>query len=132
MRKPSPASEIRSRLVRAVFSRKHATRTARELPEHWDELVDEGIRLGLTASDAQREATLRLGSPDQLATEFTARLQQSTFLGRHPTFSFGMLAITLTALWWVAFGSLVSQALGLFNFDPKIHGNVEPRLQTLD
>ena len=132
MHKPSPAAEIRTRLLRAGFSRNHATRTARELQEHFDELVDEGLRLGLTEPDARREATLRLGSPETLATQFTMRLRQSTFLGRHPSFSFGALAITLTAFWWIAFGSLVSQALGLFTFDPKIHGNVEPRLQTLD
>jgi hypothetical protein len=132
MRKPSPVAEIRTHLLRAGFSRKHATRTARELQEHWDELVDEGVRLGLSEADAQREATLRLGSPETLATEFSTRLQQSTFLGRHPIFSFGMLALTLTTLWWVGLGSAVAQACGLFNFDPKIHGNVEPRLQMLD
>src|SRR5688572_23151 len=113
MRKPSPAADIQKRLLRAGFSRKHAIRTARELQEHWDDLVDEGFRLGLTEADAQREATLRLGSPEELAAEFTTRLQQSSWVGRHPASAFAMLALTLTLLWWIAFGSVAAQACGL-------------------
>src|SRR3954467_10455754 len=108
MRKPSFGAEIRSRLLRAGFSRVYANRSARELQEHWDEIVDECLRNGLSESAAQNEAATRFGSADALAKEFTARMERSSCLRRHPVLGFSVLALALTILWWVAFGSLTA------------------------
>src|SRR6185436_5393415 len=96
MRKPSIVGEVRTRLLRAGFSRAYANRAAHELQEHWNEIIDESLRNGLTEWEAEREASMRLGSPAQLAQEFSDRLQKSSWLGRHPSLGFGALALTLT------------------------------------
>jgi hypothetical protein len=114
MRKASIVSEIRSRLLRAGFSRVYANRAARELQEHWDEIVDECLRDGLCECAAQSEAAARLGSADPLAKEFTTRMERSSWLGRHAVIGFSGLALALTILWWVSFGSLAASLCGLF------------------
>jgi len=114
MRKPSFGAEIRSRLLRAGFSRVYANRSARELQEHWDEIVAECLRNGLSESAAQNQAATRLGSADALANEFTARMERSSWLGRHPVLGFALLGLALTILWWVSFGSLAASLCGLF------------------
>jgi hypothetical protein len=132
MRNTPIASKVRKRLLRAGFSRTYANRAARELQEHWEELVDEGLRNGLSELDAQHEASARVGSTEKLAQEFAERLQNSSWLARHPSLGFGLLALTLTAVWWVAFGSLAANICGLFSTDdPKISANIGPRLQAL-
>ena len=115
MRKSPLTAEVRTRLLRAGFARTYANRTARELNEHWREMVDEGVRGGLTQLDAEREASNRLGSPEELAKEFVARLQGSSWLGRYPTFGFAALALSLTILWWVIVGSAVAEYCGVFS-----------------
>jgi hypothetical protein len=114
MREPSISSELRLLLLRAGFGRTYANRGARELQEHWEEIIDECLRNGLSETDAQNEATARLGSADALAKEFTARMQRCSWLGRHPVIGFSFLAIALTLLWWVSFGSLAANACGVF------------------
>jgi hypothetical protein len=114
MRKPSIGAEIRSRLLRAGFGRVYANRAARELQEHWDEIVEECLRSGIPERDAQKEAANRLGSPDDLANEYTARMQGSSWLGRHPVLGFSVLALALTILWWISFGSLAASVCGVF------------------
>ena len=114
MRNPSIGAEIRRHLLRAGFSWRYANRAARELQEHWDEIINECLRNGFSESDAQNEAATRLGSPDDLAKEFTARMQRSSWLGQHPVIGFSVLALVLTILWWVSFGSLAASACGVF------------------
>ena len=115
MRNSSLPAEVRTRLLRAGFSRAYANRAARELHEHWSEIVDEGLASGLTQIQAEQEASNRLGPSGPLAAEFIARLQKSFWLGRNPTFAFGMLALTLTILWWILIGSAAAQFGGLFS-----------------
>jgi hypothetical protein len=114
MLKLSSAIELRKRLLRAGFTRAHANRAALELQEHWEDMVEEGLRAGLNKDEAEREASTRVGSPEALTHEFVARLENSSWLGRYPTFGFAMLALTLTILWWVTIGSAAAQYCGLF------------------
>ena len=114
MRKPSIGAEIRRHLLRHGFSRTYANRAARELQEHWDEIIDECLRNGFSESDAQKQAAIRLGSADVLAKEFAARMQRSSWLGRHPAIGFSVLALAITILWWVSFGSVAANICGLF------------------
>lgn len=122
MRKLSLIAEVRNRLLRAGFAQAYADRTARELQEHWSEIVDEGLRAGLTRAESEREASKRLGSSESLADEFIACLQNSSWLGRYPTFGFAALALALTVLWWLAVGSAVAQFCGLFSDAPSAKG----------
>jgi len=114
MRKRSIALEIRRHLLRAGFSRRYANRSARELQEHWNEIIDECLRNGFSDSEAKNEAAIRLGSADVLAKEFAARMQRSSWLGRHPVIGFSVLALALTILWWISFGSVAANICGLF------------------
>ena len=133
MRNTSMTSEVRRRLLRHGFSRSYANRARQELQEHSEELIEEGLRNGLSEIDAEREALARLGSIDELTKEFCARMQNSSWLGRHPSLGFGLLALTLTILWWVGFGSLGAEICGLFSTDdPKVVATISPRLQELD
>jgi hypothetical protein len=133
MRKAAIASEVQRRLLQHGFSRSYAQRAARELQEHWEELIEEGLRNGLSQMEAQREALARMGPTEELAKEFCARMQNSSWLGRYPSLGFGLMALTLTILWWVGFGSLGAEVCGLFSTsDPKIAATISPRLQALD
>jgi hypothetical protein len=122
MPKTSLITEVRNRLLRAGFSSTYANRAARELHEHCAEIIDEGLRLGLTQAEAEREAFNRLGSSEALADEFIVRLQSSSWLGRYPTIGFAVLALALTVLWWVGVGSAVAQYCGLFSDAPSANG----------
>lgn len=114
MLKLSQAIELRRRLLRAGFSRAYASRAARELQEHWEDMVEEGTRAGLNRGEAEGEASTRIGSPETLISEFVARLEKSSWLGRYPTLGFAMLALILIIVWWVALGSAAAQYCGLF------------------
>src|SRR5437868_10492256 len=109
-RKSSVAIEVRKRLLRAGMSRAYAMRSAQELQDHWLDMIDEEMRSGLTEREAESEATARLGSGETLAAEFSARMRESSWLGRNPSFGFAMLALVLTIVWWAGFGSLAVNA----------------------
>lgn len=114
MLKLSQAIELRKRLLRAGFARAYANRAALELQEHWEDMVEEGARAGLNKDEAKREASTRVGSPEALTSQFVARLEKSSWLGRYPTLGFALLALMLTIVWWVAIGSAAAQYCGLF------------------
>src|SRR3954470_12660904 len=132
MRKISMPKEVRKRLLRAGFARSYANRTAQELQEHWKEIVEEALTAGASREEAKAEAAARLGSPESLANELIERMQQSSWLGRNPTFGFGMIAIMLTLLWWILLGSLAANFCGLFASDPKTATDVPIKLEALD
>lgn len=122
MRKTSLITEVRNRLLRAGFASTYVNRAAQELHEHWSEIVDEGVRAGLTQAESEREASNRLGPSESLADEFIIRLQRSSWLGRYPTLGFAALALALTILWWMVVGSAVAQYCGLFSDAPSAGG----------
>jgi hypothetical protein len=131
MRNPSFSNDVRKRLLRAGFDRSYAERAARELQDHWDDLIDEGIRSGLSEREAITEAANRFGSADDLAREISTRMQHSSWLGRNPTFAFGMLAITLTILWWVTLGSAAAEYCGLLAPDEKNPAKIPIKIELL-
>src|SRR5688572_1038127 len=100
MRKESISCEVRRGLLRAGFGRDYADRTARELREHWEDLVEESIRQGLSRSEAEAQATSQLGGAQELSAQLTTRLPRTSWLGRNPTIGFTALALFTTYLWW--------------------------------
>lgn len=120
MRKSSTPLEVRKRLLRHGFGRAYADRTARELEDHWDEVIGSLLAAGMSLDEAETEAVRRLGSAKALADELTLRMRQSSWLGRYPTLAFAMIALTLTMIWWVSFGSLAASFCGIFRDTPAI------------
>ena len=124
MRSINLITEVRKRLLRAGFARAYADRAARELHEHWNDILQEGIRNGLDETEAAVEAAARLGSAKDLADELSERMQQTSWLSRNPTSGFAVLALALTVLWWCGLGSAAAAVTGIFTFDHKIPGIV--------
>src|SRR5688572_24957535 len=87
------SGEVRRRLLREGFSRTYANRTARELQEHWEEIVEERVADGVSEGEAIEEASRRLGSAETIAEELCLRMRDSSWLGRNPTFGFLMVAL---------------------------------------
>jgi hypothetical protein len=101
---------------------------ARELQEHWTESFSEGLRTGLSETDAAAEASKRLGSAEDLAEEFSTRMQRSTWLARNPTLGFSALGLVLTILWWICLGAVAAEINGLFEWDRKVPGSIQPNI----
>jgi len=119
MRKPSIADTVRKRLLREGFSRGYANRAARELTEHWHDLVDESLRQGHSIAEAEAYATSQLGATEPLGQEFATRLRNSSWLGRNPTAGFTILAIVTTYIWWAILVLAASSVSGLYDWDSK-------------
>src|SRR5688500_16492626 len=100
MHNPPIADAIRRRLLNEGFARAYADRTARELREHWEDLVEESIRQGLTRSEAEAQANLQLGVARQIGDQLATRLRETSWLGRYPTAAFAGLAVVATVIWW--------------------------------
>lgn len=129
MHNSSTPGEVRRRLLRKGFDRAYAERAAHELTEHWQDLVAEFQRQGLSPADAEREAHMRLGQPSEIADDLFERMQAASFLARHPTSSFAMVALMLTLLSWVALLALAGAATGLIGWDPKSADALAPRVE---
>jgi len=113
MRELNLIEEVRTRLVRKGFSRRYAGRATEELWDHYCELIAEVERQGKMRADAKRDAAARLGDATELADEIFERLRATSWLGRNPSISFGMLALMLTILWWGALAVPAAWACGL-------------------
>lgn len=122
-------SEVRRLLLRKGFGRAYASRAAEELAEHQRDLVAEFQRQGLPPSDAEREAHARLGQPGEIADDLFERMQATSFLARHPTSAFAVLALMLTLVWWVGLLSLAGAAAGLIGWNPNSGENIAPRVE---
>jgi hypothetical protein len=128
MRNVPIATEVRQRLVRAGFSRRYASRAARELREHWEDLVEESLRQGMSRADAEAHASLQLGAAPRISDELSERLRESSWLGRNPTFGFMSLAIVTTFVWWAILMMAAGAATGLWTWEGNPTGNVRGKI----
>ncbi len=118
MRKTEVGASVRRGLLKQGFGRTYVNRVARELEEHWVDLVNEGLRQGLAQSEAETHATNCLGTAEPLIEEFTARMQRSSWLGRHPAPGFALLALIATIVWWALLIVSIGSAAGMFTWVP--------------
>src|SRR3954465_7707971 len=99
MHKPDVVADVRRRLLRKGFARRYADRAARELEDHWVDLVEEGLRQSLSRPEAEAQANAHIGDAPSLAEDFAARMRRTSWLGRHPAVGFTLVAIFATFLW---------------------------------
>lgn len=83
MREPDFGA-LTKRLIRSGISPRHAHRTASELRDHYDDLVDEAVDSGVRSKQARRIATAQLGSIDDFVTQMAARRELKTWAFRYP------------------------------------------------
>src|SRR5689334_12282895 len=113
------AAEVRRRLLNEGFGRTYASRAARELCEHWEDLVDESIRQRLSRAEGEKHANLHLRSSQQVGDQLAARLRETSWLGRNPTVGFAALALFTTYLWWFVLMMAAGAATGLWTWGDK-------------
>ena len=127
MREPEFLMQVWRGLLRQGFGRRYAARAAAELEEHRLDLVEEGLRQGLVQSEAESRANAEVGDANCLVREFTVRLRQSTWLGRHPIAGFAAIGILGTLLWWAVLLLMAGTACGLVTW-----GQPKPATLSLD
>jgi hypothetical protein len=98
MREPDCCSEVRLRLTGHGLPSARINRIACELAEHWEDLRQEARAKGLSEEDSSARADARLGDPRQLAETVIAGLGRSSWLGRHPVITVGLLPLLLVPL----------------------------------
>lgn len=116
MHKPDIVADVRRRLLRKGFARHYANRTARELEDHWVDLVEEALRQGLTRPEAEAQANAHIGNAQSLAEDFAARMRRTSWLGRHPIAGFSLVALFATFVWWAVLLFAAGSATGLFTW----------------
>lgn len=117
---------FRRRLIREGAPRSYADRATRELREHWEDLLAEAERQGLTGAEAEADATRRLGESEALAAELFEARRSASVLARFPTLSFSVLAIVTTVVWWAMCLALTGWATGALSYDAKTSAGPSP------
>jgi hypothetical protein len=90
-------ARLNERLLCGGIAPRHVRRYIAELRDHFDDLVDDGVRGGATRADAQAEAQRRLGSEDELAHVMMERPELRALTKRHPWAVFGLGPVVLLA-----------------------------------
>lgn len=131
MPEPPSIRSFRRRLVRRGAPSSYSTRAVRELHEHWEDLAEESGRQGLTAAEAEAEATKRIGDPVALADEMFETMRAQSLPARFPTVFFGALALVAIIIWWVGLLALMGLATGAMFWDPKTSTGKPPNAERL-
>jgi hypothetical protein len=90
------------RLLRAGIAPRHVRRYARELGDHFDDLVAEEMAGGAARELAQTEARSRLGNDDALADAMLSRPELRSLAARFPWAVFGLGPVAMLALGFAA------------------------------
>ncbi len=97
-----PFHELRERLLRAGVAPRHVRRYLRELAEHLADLRAEEERAGLSRTDAESAALMRLGGMDDLAKAMIGQRQFQSWCARAPWAMFGLAPpFVLAGAWFV-------------------------------
>ena len=75
---------LRKYLLRSGIALRHVQRTQLELDEHFDDLVEDAMALGLDRGEAERRAVQELGSMDVIAAEICARPELRSWAASYP------------------------------------------------
>jgi hypothetical protein len=93
---PQPRFDrLSERLLRAGISPRHVRRYARELSDHFDDLLREEIAGGASRELAQTRALSRLGHDDDLADAMLAKPELRSLTARFPWAVFGLAPLAL-------------------------------------
>ena len=84
---------LAERLLRDGIPPRRVRRLIAELEVHFDDLVAELRSTGLSASESEREAAIRLGPEDALAASILARPELHSWARRWPGVAFGVLPL---------------------------------------
>src|ERR1700744_526711 len=96
---PQPSFDhLSERLLRAGIAPRHVRRYARELSDHFDDLVQEAIAGGAARSLSETRALSRLGHDDDLAEAMLVRPELRSLTSRYPWAVFGLGPVVLLAL----------------------------------
>src|SRR6202012_5807404 len=96
---PQPSFDhLSERLLRAGIAPRHVHRYARELSDHFDDLVREGIADGTGRELAETKAASRLGHEDELAHAMLSLPEMRSLTSRYPWAVFGLGPVVLLAL----------------------------------
>jgi len=95
---------LKERLLRGGVGPKHVRRTIAELRDHHTDLFAEAFARGCSLEDAGREASIRLGDEDALATAIIARPELRSWAHRWPWVAY---CLTPTAALLAAFAGLL-------------------------
>jgi hypothetical protein len=96
---PQPCFDhLSERLLHAGIAPRHVRRYARELSDHFDDLVREEIAGGSARMPAEARAVSRLGHDDDLADAMLARPELRSLTARYPWAVFGLGPVVLLAL----------------------------------
>ena len=121
---PQPRFDrLSERLLEAGIAPRHVRRYARELSDHFDDLVREEKESGAGRELAETRALSRLGNDDDLAEAMLARPELRSLAARFPWAVFGLGPIALLALsivgglyfevWLIDHTSWIMRGLGL-------------------
>jgi hypothetical protein len=91
-------SRLSERLLHAGIAPRHVRRYARELSDHFDDLVREERAAGASRELAETRALSRLGNDDALADAMLSRPELRSLTARYPWAVFGIGPIVLLAL----------------------------------
>jgi hypothetical protein len=104
-------NRLSERLLHAGIAPRHVRRYARELGDHFDDLVREEKAAGATRELAETKALSRLGNDDDLANAMLSKPELRSLTARFPWAVFGlgpvaMLALGVVAALYLEFGLL--------------------------
>ncbi|HEY2838348.1 MAG TPA: hypothetical protein VGJ26_04320 [Pirellulales bacterium] len=119
MNKPEVLNGMVSDLIRRGLPADYATRAAAEFADHHRDLVEELQATGFSESQAQTEASRRLGDTRTLVKKTTRAYQRRYWCARWPLLTFLLAPIpAVVATWYVSAiaVSLVFSLLGILGF----------------
>ena len=97
-------ASLRETLLREGVARKHVRRAIAELRDHQTDLFSESFANGRSVEDAEREASIRLGSEDALAAAILARPELKSWMHRRPRIAYWLIP---TMLFFPAFAVMI-------------------------
>jgi len=75
-------------------------RLVREVADHREDLVEAALAEGWSKAEAEVQAEVRLGNPQQLAEDLMVSQRRASWCGRHRFLAFGVLPLLTFPLLW--------------------------------
>lgn len=116
--------ELRERLLRAGVAPRHVRRYLAELGDHLEDLRAEGEGAGLSRSNSESAAIVRLGGIDALSKAMIEKRQFQSWCARVPWAAFGIVPLLLLA--WAYFAACFILWTGWALFLPGTHSPFIP------